>query len=63
MQTHKIRLMRQATEAEQDSLRCSVGYIPRKGKQARRERDCTVDCTDYAGCEQQAKKAYWVEKK
>lgn len=55
--------MRQATEEEQDSLRCSVGYVPRKGKAARRERDCTVDCNDYEGCAKQGAKAYWVEKK
>ena len=55
--------MRQATEEELSSLRCSVGYIPRKGKVARRERDCTVDCKDYDGCAKQAEKAYWVEKK
>ena len=55
--------MRQATEEEQSSLRCSLGYTPRKGKAARRERDCTVDCKDYAECERQAQKAYWLEVK
>ena len=55
--------MRQATEEEQNSLRCSLGYTPRKGKAARRERDCAVDCEDYEACERQAKKAYWLESK
>ena len=55
--------MRQATEEEQSSLRCSLGYTPRKGKAARRERDCTVDCKDYEACERQAQKAYWLEVK
>ena len=63
MKPHVIRLMRQATEAEQSSLRCSLGYTPRKGKAARRERDCAVDCEDYEACERQAKKAYWLESK
>lgn len=63
MRNHAARLMRQATEEEQSSLRCSLGYIPRKGKAARRERDCTVDCKDYAECERQAQKAYWLEVK
>ena len=63
MRNHAARLMRQATEEEQSSLRCSLGYTPRKGKAARRERDCTVDCKDYEACERQAKKAYWLESK
>lgn len=63
MNSNKSRLMRKTTEAEESSLRCSRGYIPRKGKAARRERDCTVDCEDYAACEAKAKQAYWVEKK
>ena len=60
---HLERLIRQATEEEQSSLLCRHGYVPRKGKQARRERDCVVDCTDVKGCAAMARKAFWVEKK
>ena len=63
MNQYKGRLMRQTTEAEENSLRCSRGYIPRKGKAARRERDCAVDCEDFDACDEKAKQAYWVEKK
>ncbi len=60
MKPHVIRLMRQATDAEQSSLQCSFGYTPRKGKLARRARDCTITCTDYGACEAQAKQAIWL---
>lgn len=59
----KQRLMRQCEAEEASSLQCSVGYVPRKGKPARRERDCTVDCTDFDACEEQQAKAYWKETK
>ena len=60
---HKERLVRRHTEEEQSSLECSLGFTPRKGKQARRERDCIVDCDDFEACDKQRRKAYWKETK
>ena len=51
------------TEEKQSSLECSLGFTPRKGKKARRERDCVVDCNDFEACERQRRKAYWKEGK
>ena len=60
---YKDRLVRRHTEEEQSSLECSLGFTPRKGKKARRERDCVVDCNDFEACERQRRKAHWKEGK
>ena len=61
MTRYKERLMRRAgSEGEQSQLQCSLGYQPRKGKAARRERDCVVDCENFEACEEQRKKALWL---
>ena len=57
----KQRLMRSASEEEQSSLECKYGFVPRKGKRASRERDCTVDCMDVAACLEMQRRAYWKE--
>ena len=55
------RLVRSCSEEEQSSLECKYGFVPRKGKRASRERDCTVDCTDVAACLEMQRRAYWKE--
>lgn len=61
--TYKEALMRQITEEEQGYIECSLGFVPRHGKPARRERDCKVDCNNYEECEKQRIKAVWKEHK
>ena len=61
--SYKESLMRQLTTEEEGSLECSLGFVPRHGKPARRERDCTVDCTNFEECEKQRLKAVWKEQK
>lgn len=48
-------------QSEEDQETCFVGYIPRFGLPARRERDCTHDCADHEACAQQRLRAYWLE--
>lgn len=55
------KLVRSCSEEEQSSLECKYGFVPRKGKRASRERDCTVDCTDVAACLEMQRRAYWKE--
>lgn len=59
----KETLTRQLSEEEQGMIECSLGFVPRFGKPARRERDCIVDCSNYEECEKQRKKAVWREQK
>lgn len=61
--TFKESLTRQLTEEEQGWLECSLGFVPRHGKPARRERDCTIDCANFEECERQRVKAVWKEHK
>jgi len=61
--TFKESLTRQITEEEEGMLECSLGFVPRRGKPARRERDCTIDCENYEECERQRQKAIWKELK
>ena len=63
LKSFRERLIRACGEGEQSSLECKHGFVPRKGKLARRERDCTVDCTDVAACLELQRKAYWKEEK
>lgn len=56
MMPYKERLMR-ANDGSPSSLLCSLGYVPRKGKEARRARDCTIDCKDYDACEARARRS------
>lgn len=59
----KETLTRQLTEEEEGRLECSLGFVPRYGKPARRERDCTIDCSNFEECEKQRIKAVWKEYK
>jgi len=63
MSPYKERLMRAADGNNQSSLLCSVGYVPRKGKEARRQRDCTIDCKDFEQCEAKRLRTVNWEKK
>ena len=49
--TYKEALMRKLMEEDHTSVECSLGFVPRHGKPARRERDCPVDCNNYEECE------------
>jgi len=51
MIANKERLMRANDGSNPSSHLCSLGYCPRKGKEARRARDCTIDCSDFEKCE------------
>lgn len=34
-----------------ESHMCSLGYIPRHGRTARRTKDCPMDCANYKECD------------
>lgn len=56
-ETLRVCLLREDVQMEQ--VTCSLGYVPRYGLPARRERDCDVNCADYEACEAQAGKVDW----
>ena len=63
MTHYKEKLMRASDGTNESSILCSLGLVPRKGKAARRARDCTIDCRDFELCEARLQRSLAKEKK